>query len=82
MGPGPTTISLFEAMQIWDWVQWRLPPDLWLECQGKLRSPSPPVPTDPLLAALFEELLSTQTTRQRRLQLLELLLRYLNRLLS
>lgn len=82
MGPGPLAVNLLEALQIWDWVQWQLPPDLWLECQSRLRSPTPPTPSDPLLAALLNELQNPQTTRQRRLQLLEMLLRYVNRLLS
>lgn len=67
--------NALEADQIWDWIQWRLPADIWLEAQSRLRSPSPPTPADPLLAAMLAELQDPLTTRARRLQLLEQLLR-------
>jgi hypothetical protein len=63
-----------QAHQIWDWIQWRLPADLWLEAQQAIRSQSPPTPTDPVLAAGLAELLAPGTTRARRLQLLGQLL--------
>lgn len=63
-----------EAQQIWDWIQWRLPADIWLEAQQAIRDPSPPTPLDPQLAAGLAELLDPLTTRARQLQLLGQLL--------
>lgn len=63
-----------EARQIWDWIQWRLPADLWLEAQQILRDTNPPTPSDPALASGLAELLSAGTTRARKLQLLQQLL--------
>ncbi len=64
----------FEAIQIWEWIQWRLPPDLWLKAQQVLREESPPTPQDPALAAGLTELLDSRTTDARKLQLVQQLL--------
>jgi hypothetical protein len=63
-----------EAVQIWDWIQWRLPADLWLEAQQSIRDASPPVVQDPALVSGLAELQNAGTTRARKLQLLGQLL--------
>jgi hypothetical protein len=63
-----------EALQVWDWIQFRLPPALWLEAQQVLRSNNPPTPSDPQIAAGLAELLLPGTTNARRLELLQQLL--------
>lgn len=62
-----------QAKQIWDWLQWRLPADVWMEAQQVLH-PTQPVPSDPVLVAGLAEILDPSTTRARRLQLLRQLL--------
>ncbi len=62
-----------QAKQIWDWIQWRLPADVWMEAQQTLH-PTQPVPSDPTLAAGLAELVNPSTTRARRIQLLQQLL--------
>lgn len=63
-----------EAQQIWDWIQWRLAPDVWIECQQVLRPDTPPVVSDPALSAGLAEILKASTTRARRITLLRQLL--------
>lgn len=65
-----------EALQIWQWLQWQLEPDVRAEAMQELVG-DPPVPTDPALAAGFAELLLPTTTRARRVTLLRSLLRIL-----
>lgn len=63
-----------EAAQIWDWIQWRLTPDLWLEAQQSIRDANAPTPSDPALASGLAELLNPLTLRSRKLVLLQQLL--------
>lgn len=69
-----TTIRKMEALSIWDWIQWRLPPEVWLEAQDVLHNATMPSPTDPQLAAGFAELINPATTNARKLILLRQLL--------
>ena len=66
-----------DAIRVWDWIQWRLPADLWMEAQQVLHDANPPTPTDPVLAAGLAELIAPGTTRARRLQLLQQLLTFI-----
>jgi len=63
-----------EAVQVWQWLRWRLPPDLYMEAQQALEGEAPQ-PQDPQIAAGFAELRDPATSRARRLQLLRQLLR-------
>lgn len=63
-----------EALQVWLWLRWRLPPDLYMECQQALFEGPAPAPTDPQIAAGFAELQDPETTRARKLQILRQLL--------
>lgn len=67
------TRRFLEAKLIWEWIQWRLPADVWLEAQQVLAGNQPTV-TDPVLSAGLTELLAAGTTRARKLQLLRQLL--------
>jgi hypothetical protein len=62
-----------QAKQVWDWLQWRLPADVWMEAQQVL-TPTRPTPSDPVLAAGLTEILAPETTQTRRIQLLQQLL--------
>ena len=69
-----TAVRYFEALQIWDWVQWRLSIDLWLEAQQYLRGSAAPTPTDPQLAQGLALLLNPGTPRSTKLSLIKQLL--------
>lgn len=64
----------FEARQIWNWLQWRIPIDLWMEAQRILYDEDPSTPRDPELVAGLAELQNPATTRARKLVLLRQLL--------
>ncbi|RPH70245.1 hypothetical protein EHM76_06685 [bacterium] len=72
-----TTIRKMEAMSIWDWIQWRLPPEVWLAAQDVLHGTAMPTPTDPQLAAGLAELVNPTTTNTRKLTLIRQLLNIL-----
>lgn len=72
----PNTTRYFEAQQIWNWIQWRLPPSEWMEAQQVLH-PGPPPVTDPILSAGLAEIQAPGTTRARRIELLGDLLLYI-----
>lgn len=69
-----TTTRVIEAKGIWDWIQWKLPPEVWLEAQDVLHNQTRPAPTDPQLAAGLAELLDPSTTIARRKTLIRQLL--------
>jgi hypothetical protein len=69
-----TTTRVIEAKGIWDWIQWKLPPEVWLEAQDVLHSQTQPNPTDPQLASGLAELLNPATTTARRKTLIRQLL--------
>ena len=62
-----------EALQVWLWLQFRLPPDVWFEAQ-RILSPAMPTPTNPQLAQGLAAILDSRTLPAVRLQLLEQLL--------
>jgi hypothetical protein len=59
-----------EALIIWDWVKYRLPPNLFLEALQELHSGPVPVIQDPQLAAGLAQLTNPQTPNTTRLSLL------------
>jgi hypothetical protein len=63
-----------EAKQLWNWIQPRLPPAVWLECQQILTDPTPPPLTDPELVQGLATLLDPATTNPQRVALLRQLL--------
>lgn len=63
-----------DAVQVWEWIKWRLPPSLYMEAQQVLFRGPQPTPTDPVVAAGFAEVLNPATTNARRLELLQQLL--------
>lgn len=69
-----TTARYYEARQLWDWIQWRLPPAVWLEAQQVLRDANPPPLTDPELVQGLATLLNPATTNAQKLTLIRQLL--------
>jgi len=66
-------VRYFEAVRCWEWLQWRLSPAEWFEIQKRLSGPKP-APTDPVVAAKFDEITDPRTTNERRWDLLAELL--------
>lgn len=66
-----------QALILWDWIQWRLPPSIWLEAQQVLRGDDPPPITDPTLVQGLNQLLDPQTTNPQKLQLVRDLLLFI-----
>ena len=66
--------ELLEAKQLWDWVQWRLPADLWLEAQQILRDSATPNPTTAPVIQVRDVLVNPASTRQQKLNALNNLL--------
>lgn len=62
-----------EALQVWRWLQWRLPPDVWMEAQRVL-SPVQPSPGNPVVAQALATILNPATLATVRVQLLGQLL--------
>lgn len=63
----------YEALLIWTWIQWKLPPQLWFDAQEQLAGAQPTI-TTPALASGLQQLLNPATTTQQRLLLLRDLL--------
>lgn len=62
-----------EALQVWKWLQWRLPPAVWMEAQQALH-PDQPTPQNAQLAQGLATILNPATMLATRLQLLRDLL--------
>jgi len=58
-------IRSFEARAIWEWVRHRLPANLRLEAEERLR-PNTPQPSDPELAGYIPDLLAAGSTEAKR----------------
>lgn len=64
----------YEALIIWAWLQWRLPPQLWFDAQRAIAGETPPTVSTPALANGLAQILDPKTTNPQRLVLLQQLL--------
>lgn len=71
-----TLLRYHDARRAWEWLQWRLPPQVWFDLQKNLAGPQPNF-SDPVIAAGFAEIIDPRTTQQRQEELLTQLLQIL-----
>lgn len=58
-----------EALQVWRWLQWRLPADVWMEAQRVL-APVQPSPGNPIVSQALATILRPDTIPEVRVQML------------
>jgi hypothetical protein len=63
-----------DAVLVWEWLQWRLPPQVWFDAQRALAGETPPTVTTPAIANGLATILDPKTTDPQRLLLLQQLL--------
>ena len=59
----------FEALQVWNWIQFQLPPAIWFQAQAQVIGPAP-TPQEPNIAAHLANLQSPATPTPQVLAIL------------
>lgn len=68
-------LRYYEALRVWAWLEFQLPPELWHEAQAQLiNTQNPPDVQTPALQVGLQQILDPKTTNQQKLLLLRQLL--------